>query len=526
MSTPVGQADANFETEKTNCPERSKLGSLSIKTPLLDHEIPGSVYLAQQGQNPFGSLLALYLVANDPISGVNVVLPGRIDTDPATGQITTTFDDNPQLPFEALHLELKSGPRAPITAPSTCATYTTHSTFTGWSGKVVQGESSFSINQNCGGGFNPKLSAGTQNPLAGTTSPFSLRLTREDGTEELGGLSLTLPPGLSGYLKGIPYCPDAALTAVSGALGTGVGQEASPSCPAASQVGTVTVGAGAGVNPFYTSSGRAYLAGPYKGAPLSLAVVAPAVAGPFDLGSVVVRNALRIDPVSAQIIAVSDPLPQILHGIPLDLRDVRVNLNRPDFTLNPTSCEPMQIGSSIASTTGATANPSSHFQVAGCDRLGFKPKLSLKLSGATHRAAHPALRAVLTMPRKGTSANISGASVLLPTTELLEECAYPHDLHSGPVHGRRWRRRRLSEGLGLRLRQGLDAAARPAPGGAGLPARQWRRTGTAGPRRLARRPDPHRPGRLRRRGPWPHPQSLPDRTRCSGQQVRIEDGGR
>ncbi len=365
-------------------------------------------------------MLALYLVANDPISGVNVVLPGRIDTDPATGQITTTFDDNPQLPFEALHLELKSGPRAPITAPSTCATYTTHSTFTGWSGKVVQGESSFSINQNCGGGFNPKLSAGTQNPLAGTTSPFSLRLTREDGTEELGRPQPHPSPRPLRLPEGHPLLPRRR-------PGRGLRRPryrawpgSSPSCPAASQVGTVTVGAGAGVNPFYTSSGRAYLAGPYKGAPLSLAVVAPAVAGPFDLGSVVVRNALRIDPASAQITAVSDPLPQILHGIPLDLRDVRVKLDRPDFTLNPTSCEPMQIGSSIASTTGAIANPSSHFQVAGCDRLGFKPKLSLKLSGATHRAAHPALRAVLTMPRKGTSANISGASVLLPTTELLE----------------------------------------------------------------------------------------------------------
>jgi len=420
LATPVGQADAHFRTEQAACPESSKIGTLKIKTPLLDHEIPGAVYLAQPEQNPFGSLIALYLVAKDPVSGVDLVLPGRVDLDPATGQITTTFDNNPQLPFEDLRLELKSGPRAALRAPSDCGAYAIKSIFTGWSGKSVEGESTFAISEGCTShAFDPKLDAGTQNPLAGTTSPFNLRLSREDGTQELSGLAATLPPGLTGYLKGIPYCPDSALASVSSMEGTGVAQEQSPSCPAASRLGRVTVGAGAGPDPFFTSSGRAYLAGPYKGAPLSLAVVAPAVAGPFDLGSVVVRNALRVNPETAQITAVTDPLPSILHGIPLDLRDVRVELDRPHFTLNPTSCEPMEITSLITSTQGQAASPSDRFQVAGCDRLAFKPKLSIHLKGKTKRSGHPGLRATLTMPASG-SANIARATVSLPHSEFLD----------------------------------------------------------------------------------------------------------
>ena len=419
LTTPVGQEHAHFTDDAGNCPESAKIGSLSIETPLLDHQVPGAVYLAQQGQNPFGSLLALYFVAHDPASGVNIKQAVEVGTDPSSGQLTTTVEEIPQLPFTNLHIALKTGQRAALTAPDACGTYTTHSTFTGWSGKVVQGDSSFQLTQGCGGGFDPKLSAGTQNPLAGTYSPFSLRLSREDGTQEIGALSATLPEGLIGKPAGIPYCPDAALAAISAALGSGAAEEASPSCPAASQLGTVTVGAGAGATPFYTQSGRAYLAGPYRGYPLSLAVVTPAVAGPFDLGSVVVRNALRVDPETTQITAVSDPLPRILYGIPLDLRDIRVNLDRPDFTLNPTSCEPQAITATVTSVEGATASPSSRFQAASCGRLGFRPKLSLRLGGGTRRSDHPALTAVL---RAGKGdANIGRVRVALPHSEFLAQ---------------------------------------------------------------------------------------------------------
>jgi hypothetical protein len=413
VTSPLGSGPVEFDSLPVSCPDASKLGSVEILTPLLDEPLAGNLYLAQQGDNPFKSLLAMYLVAEG--HGVRIKQAGQVTLSP-NGQLTTGFASAPQTPFSDIHLEIYGGQRAALRTPAACGTYTTQTTLTPWSGNAaVHPSSSFQITQGCGGGFDPKLQAGTENPLAGTYSPFTLRLTRDDGTEELGGLKATLPPGLVSTLRGYSYCPDQVLASISGVEGTGAAQEASPSCPASSRVGTVTVGAGAGSNPFYTSAGRAYLAGPYKGAPVSLAVVAPAVAGPFDLGSVLVRNAIHVDPTNAQLSIDSDPLPQVLHGIPLDLRDVRVKY---DHTLNPTSCEPMQITSQITSVQGKTASPSVHFQAAGCDRLGFKPKLSLALKGPTHRAAHPALRAVL-QARPG-DANIASATVLLPKTEFLE----------------------------------------------------------------------------------------------------------
>jgi hypothetical protein len=414
LTSPVGQDSAVFDEAAVSCPDGSKLGEVTIATPLLDDTLHGALYLAAQGSNPFGGLLATYLVAEGP--GIRIKLAGEISLDQSTGRVTTSFDNTPQLPFANLHLELFGGPRAALRTPAACGTYTTEATLTPWSGNpAAQRQSSFQINQGCGGGFDPKLSAGTENPLAGTYSPFNLRLTREDGMQEFGSLQVSLPPGLVSSLRGYTYCPDSVLTGISADLGTGRGQEASPSCPASSFVGTTTVGAGAGPNPFYTSSGRAYLAGPYKNAPVSLAVVAPAVAGPFDLGSVVVRNPVYVDPRTAQLTLRSDSLPTILHGVSLDLRDIRVHYNH---TLNPTNCDPMRVASTVVSAQGSTASPSVHFQAAGCDRLGFKPKLSLRLSGPTHRAAHPGLHAVL-RARPG-DANIGSATVLLPKTELLE----------------------------------------------------------------------------------------------------------
>jgi hypothetical protein len=420
LTTSIGATPIHFSEAPAQCPPSSKVGSVEIETPLLDHNLHGAVYLAKQQDNPFSSLLALYIIVEDERSGVLLKLPGRVVANEETGRLETVFDENPQLPFEHLKVDLFGGSRAALRTPPACGTYATTATLTPWSGNAsVDLSSSFQITSGCGGGFDPRLSAGTQNPLAATYSPFFLRLTREDGTQEIGALQAILPPGLIGKPAGIPYCSDATLAAISGAVGTGAAQEAAPSCPAASQLGTVTVGAGAGPTPFYSQSGEAYLAGPYKGAPLSLAVVTPAVAGPFDLGSVVVRNALRIDPQTAQVTAVSDPLPSILHGIPLDLRDIRVDLGRPGFTLNPTSCDPMAIGSTVTSLSGATASPSVRFQAAGCDRLAFKPKLVLKLKGGTKRGDNPALKAILTMP--AGNANIGRIQVALPHSEFLDQ---------------------------------------------------------------------------------------------------------
>jgi hypothetical protein len=246
-----------------------------------------------------------------------------------------------------------------------------------------------------------------------------LDLSREDGSQRFRAVSATTPPGLTAYLKGIPYCPDSALAQIPTAPGTGAAQLASPACPAASQVGTAIAGAGAGPDPLFIDTGKVYLAGPYKGAPLSMAIATPAVTGPFDLGNVVVRTALNVDPTTTQITAVSDPIPTILEGIPLDIRDVRVNLDRPHFTLAPTNCAPLEVKAQVTGDKGAIANVSDRFQVGGCEKLGFKPSLKLRLHGKTKRGAYQRLTASL-KARPG-DANIARASVALPHSIFLAQ---------------------------------------------------------------------------------------------------------
>ena len=415
-----------FSRQPAACPDGSKLGSVRVDTPVLKDPLLGSVYLAQQGSNPFGSLLAIYLVAEG--HGVVVKLPGRISTDPQSGEVTATFENNPQLPFEHLQVQFFSGARAALTTPERCGTYAVTAAFTPWSGRPpVERISKFPIDRGPGGGacpsgsFDPRLDAGTSNPLAGQFSPFLLAVRREDGTPRLGSLQVTFPKGLLGKLAGVDYCPDSTLSAVRLTAGSGSAELASPSCPANSQIGTVSAGAGSGASPFYVSTGRAYLAGPYKGAPLSLAVVVPALAGPFDLGNVLVRTALRVDPETTRITALSDPLPTILQGIPLDLRDLRVQLDRRGFTLNPSNCEKKKVTADIASTTGNVAHVSNPFQVGGCAGLAFKPNLKINLKGGAKRGRFPALTATLTYPKGGSYANLAKARVTLPHSEFLEQ---------------------------------------------------------------------------------------------------------
>jgi hypothetical protein len=416
------------------CPQSSKVGTVEVETPLLEDPIGGTVYIAQQQQNPFGSLLALYLVLESPRDGITVKIAGKVTPDPVTGQLTTSFDGNPEAPFSRLALHFASGERAPLINPPVCGDYGIVSELSPWTAadpanptpaEIVKSTSPFKVDAGPGGGpcptgaLDPKLKAGLANPTAATTSPFSLQLTRADGTQRFSGLNVAMPPGLTGYLKGIARCPDAALAAIPAALGTGGAEIASPACPAASQVGTVSVGAGAGPAPFYANTGKAYLAGPYKGAPLSIAVVAPAVAGPFDLGSVVVRNALQVNPQTAQITVVSDPIPTILHGLLLDVRDVRVEVGRPHFILAPTNCEPMAIAAQVSSPSGASASASSRFQVGGCEKLKFKPSLKLRLHGKTNRGAYQRLEATLTA--KPGEANIGRTAVSLPGSAFLAQ---------------------------------------------------------------------------------------------------------
>lgn len=429
LATRVGEMPIRYREEPAHCPDASKLGTFTADTPLLDHRLQGSVYLAKPFDNPFGSLLGIYLVLEDEATGIIAKLAGRVDADPVSGQLRTTVQESPQLPLSEVALHLYGGARGALTTPIACGTHTTAATLTPWStpeGADAHPSDSFQTSGSCAAseaaasksyGF----SAGAVSPLSGAYSPFVLRLARADGTQRLSGLDVTLPAGLTGKLAGIPYCPEASIARARARSNPEEGklERADPSCPAASEVGTVTVGAGSGPSPFHVT-GHAYLAGPYEGAPLSMVIVTPAVAGPFDLGVVVVRVALRVDLETAQIDAISDPLPTILDGIPLDVRSISLSLDRPGFTLNPTDCEAKSIGAVVTTQAGQSAALGNRFQVGECGRLKFKPRLKLSLKGATRRTGHPALKAVLTAPQ-GAYANTARIQVGLPHSEFLDQ---------------------------------------------------------------------------------------------------------
>jgi hypothetical protein len=419
----------HFSKAAPGCPGSSKIGTAEIVSPALEGPVQGSLYVARQNENPFDSLLAGYLVAQG--AGATVKLAGRFDLDPVTGQITATFDNNPQQPFTDFRLHFKGGDRGVLVNPPQCGIYEIKTTLVPWSAadpenptssEVQESTDTFTVSSGPGGtpcpnppAFTPSFGAGALTPLAGEFSPLSVMASRPDGSQTLTGIDIDLPPGLIAKLAGVPYCSNQAIQG-AGAK-SGLAELAAPSCPAASRVGSVDVAVGAGNSPYHVP-GSAYLAGPYKGAPLSLVTITPSVAGPFDLGTVAVRAALFIDPETAKVRAVSDPLPTILKGIPLHLRSVVVTADRPNFSLNPTSCDPMRIGGTLIGSPSTKA-VSERFQVGGCGALGFKPKLSLRLKGGTKRAKYPKLIAKLTA-RKG-DANIGKASVVLPRSQFLAQ---------------------------------------------------------------------------------------------------------
>jgi hypothetical protein len=396
-------------TSQPACPEASKVASIELSTPALAGVLQGSVYLATQNENPFHTLLAGYIVVDDPTTGVLIKIPGRIDPDPVTGQLVARFDENPQFPFSDLKLHFFGGPRAPLTTPVGCGTYTTNVVLTPWSapdsGPPATSSDSFQINGGCGGGFNPSFSAGTTGNQAGGFSPFTATFSRSDQDQSLSGVSVKTPPGLLGILKGVEQCPEP--------------QASQGQCGQGSLIGHTTVAAGSGPNPFWVQGGLVFLTGPYKGAPFGLSVVVPAVAGPFNLGNVVVRAAISVDPHTAQITVSSDPLPTILQGIPLDVRTVNVNIDRAGFTFNPTSCEPLAVGGTLTSTQGAQANVSSRFQAANCANLAFKPSFTVSTQAKTSKKNGASLDVKVGYP-KGSypeghrQANIRSVAVTLP----------------------------------------------------------------------------------------------------------------
>ncbi|MFN8216738.1 MAG: hypothetical protein U0R71_09090 [Solirubrobacterales bacterium] len=408
-------AEVGFETARPPaCPDAAKLGSAELEVPALERVLHGSIY--QRTPEP-GHLFRFWLVTDE--LGVRLKLPAEIEADPVTGQLRTIFDGiaslggNPQVPVSDIRLHFSGGPRAPLATPPGCGTFQTHYVFTPWSGNgPTRGDAPLTIGAGCGkGGFSPRLLAGTEDPFAGRFSPFTLELTRADGEANPSGLEVTLPPGLLGKLAGIPVCPDSA--APTGA------------CPPASQVGTVATASGVGTSPLWIPQpGKeptaVYLAGPYRAAPYSLVIRVPAQAGPFDLGTVVVRAGIYISPETAQITVKSDPLPQILQGVPIAYRAIHVDVSRRDFTLNPTDCSAKRIEATVVATSGDVATPTAGFQATNCAKLGFRPSLKLSLRGGTRRTQHPALKSVLTFPKKGEFANVAKASVTLPHSVILD----------------------------------------------------------------------------------------------------------
>ncbi|HTT93882.1 MAG TPA: hypothetical protein VMF55_04370 [Solirubrobacterales bacterium] len=395
------------------CPDASKIGNVEITTPLLDDPLKGTVFLgSQESSDPAsGQMFRIFFQAEG--SGVRVKLEGSVKVNPANGQITTTFAANPQLPFEHLELNFNGGPRAVLTTPDTCGTYRTQTEITSYAGGAPVDEApSFVIDQNCDrSGFTPSLEAGTTNPIGGKYSPFTLTVQRQDGQQNLAAIGVTLPKGLLAKLAGVPLCGD--------------GEAAAGTCGEASRIGSATVASGEGSAPIWVPQpGRpptgVYLAGPYKGAPYSIVTKVPAQSGPFDLGTVVVRSALQVDPTTTQVSAVSDPLPQIVSGVPVYYRTVNLSIDRSDFIVNPTNCEPSQVTSSLTSAGGSKATPSDRFQVADCAALAFAPKLALAFKGGIRRTGHPALTATLTQP-VGENSNIAGTTVILPKSSFIDQ---------------------------------------------------------------------------------------------------------
>jgi hypothetical protein len=398
-----------------SCPEASKVGTVEIETPLLPDRLTGAAYLAAQDANPFGSLVALYIVAEDPVSGTLVKVAGEVKPDPVTGQLVSTFDNTPQLPFEDLKLHFFGGSRAPLSTPASCGSYTTTASIAGWSDNPPSEPSSaFQITSGPDGSacasplpFAPTLTAGSTNIQTGAFSPFTMTMSREDGQQSLRAVRLNMPPGLLGTLSSVKLCGEAEADA-----GT---------CSPESLIGETVVSVGLGGNPFSVRGGKVYITGPYDGAPFGLSIVNPAKAGPFDLGNVIVRARIEVAPITAALTVTTDDsgpyaIPQILDGIPLQIKHVNVSINRPDFTFNPTNCAPMAIAGALTSSEGATDALAVPFQVTNCATLAFKPQFKVSTAGKTSRANGASLDVKLAYPKAvwGSQANIKSVKVDLP----------------------------------------------------------------------------------------------------------------
>lgn len=423
--------DAEWELETIDgraCPEESKIGRVEVASPIFSQPLNGSIYLGGERGERFDGALTLDVTAPNPTLGILIKLEATLRLDPGTGRITVSTGKLPPLPISSLRLSFGAGPRALLATPPACGASAVVTTFTPFSAPAaaVDSVSPQAITSGAGGGacpgapppFDPAFIAGTESNSAGSSSPLYARASRADGEAELAGLSLVLPPGLVADVAGVATCPAAALAAAA-ARSAGE-EEAVPSCPAASRIGRTLVGLGVG--PVLSQvPGKLYLAGPYEGAPFSVAAVTPGRLGPLDLGTVVLRFPVDVDPRTGQVSSdfpVGQRLPSILDGVALHLRDLRLYLDRGWFTFNPTSCDPTAIGGFAYAIDGSAAPLSERFQAADCGALGFRPSLSVRVLGSLRRNAHPALRVtIVSNPRQ---AGIAAAGFALPPGELLD----------------------------------------------------------------------------------------------------------
>ncbi|MGH2854828.1 MAG: hypothetical protein ACRDLF_11640, partial [Solirubrobacteraceae bacterium] len=396
-----------------SCPTGSQIGTIKVETPLLTEPLEGQVYLGTPHCDPCtnadasdGNMFRLFLQIEG--SGVVVKQEGIIRTNSSTGQLTTTFKNLPQLPTGNIQLHFNSGLRAGLATPQACGTFTGTADLAPWSSPITPNatpESQFNVDWDGNGGacpavwpFHPEFTAGTSNPNAGQLSPLTVTFNREDREQDISQIKVLTPPGLLGSLSGVPLCGEPQAD-----LGT---------CSAASQIGEMTVAAGPGSHPYY-QKGMVYLTGPYEGAPFGLSIVVPTHAGPFNLGNVVVRARIDVDPYTTALTVTTDPLPQILDGIPLRLRKTNVTINRPGFIFNPTDCAQQHITATISGSQGTQTEESTPFAVSGCAGLSFGPKFSVATSGKTSKANGASLDAKLVFP-SGPQSNIARVRVELP----------------------------------------------------------------------------------------------------------------
>ncbi len=440
-------AETAFSREGEGCPDGAKIGTFTVATPLFGERLEGAVYLAQPdnpatpapgSENPFDTMVAVYLVARAPARGVLARLAGKIVPDPGSGRLTATFEGLPQLPYDDLAVDFRSGVRAPLISPASCGQRGTGIDLVPWGGVVSVGhfETDSNTEAGIGGGpcpsgippFSPGATAGGVNSNVGSYTPYFIHLSRQDTEQEITSYSLVLPKGITGKLAGIPFCPEAAIAAARSR--TGAEEATIPSCPAASQIGRTLTGYGVGPALTY-APGRVYLAGSYNRQPLSLVTINSATGGPFDLGTIVIRSAFAIDQSTAQLqidSRASDPIPHILSGIPLHLRDIRIYVDRQQFTRNPTSCEPSQLTSTLTGSGARFGDPSDdstatvgkRFQLLNCLTLGFQPKLGLRLRGGTKRGDYPSLRTTFASRGAG-DASLKDIAVTMPHSLFLAQ---------------------------------------------------------------------------------------------------------